>query len=113
MSGRNFRNPVKLSRKIMDDPKLPHCALTGVGALEYARQINFRIVDQDALISEHAKNRVRITRENYTDYVKNHYKGEPVEVSQNQRNLHDTVSAVAFDAYGHFACATSTGELYF
>lgn len=100
----------------MDDPELPHCALTGAGAKEYATKINFPIVDQDALISQHAKNRVRITNRSYTDYVRNHYKGEPVqavEVSQNQRNLYDTVSAVAFDAYGHFACATSTGELCF
>ena len=100
----------------MDDPELPHCALTGAGAKKYARQINFPIVDEDDLISQHARNRVRITNRSYTEYVRNHYKREPVqavEVGQNQRNSYDTVSAVAFDVYGHFACATSTGELYF
>jgi isoaspartyl peptidase/L-asparaginase-like protein (Ntn-hydrolase superfamily) len=45
MAARNFLNPVSISRQIME--KSPHCALTGEGALEFAKENNFKVTPHD------------------------------------------------------------------
>lgn len=81
----------------------PHCALSGDGALEFAREKGFRTCEPHQLISEVARDKVRVSYENYLNYVAYYYEGKPGEETQ------DTVSAVAMDANGHLACAMSTG----
>ena len=65
----------------------PHCALTGEGALEFARDQNFPICDPDELISQREE-----LDENY------------------HMDTLDSVLAVALDVNGHLACAISTGK---
>ena len=43
------------------------------------------------------------------NFLNHHYKGNPVEAFPDVPETNDTVSAVAMDAMGHLACATSTG----
>ena len=85
ISGRHFRNPVSLAKKIMNDS--PHCALTGEGALEFARDENFPICNPDQLINQK----------------------EELDKNYHMDTL-DSVLAVALDVNGHLACATSTGK---
>lgn len=81
------RNPILLARAVME--KTPHVLLAGAGALAFAREIGFETVDPGTLQIPRRVERWR----------------EAVE-----RNLPaDTVGAVALDAAGHLAAATSTG----
>ena len=102
ISGRHFRNPVSLAKKIMRES--PHCALTGDGALKFATDNNLPICDPDELISQQAREKVSVSYEDYLKYVSYYYEGKPVQETQ------DTVAAVALDVNGHLACATSTGK---
>ena len=72
-----------------------HCALTGDGALKFAESVNFPTCEPAELISDEAES----YREDFQNVVNHYFAG----------NTHDTVTAVALDSYGHFACATSTG----
>jgi isoaspartyl peptidase/L-asparaginase-like protein (Ntn-hydrolase superfamily) len=59
----------------------------------------------EELISEIARERVKVSYEKHLEYVKYYYDGKPEEA-------HDTVSAVAMDDYGHLACAMSSGTCF-
>ncbi|XP_028392653.1 isoaspartyl peptidase/L-asparaginase-like [Dendronephthya gigantea] len=98
ISGRYFRNPVSLAKKIMNDTH--HCALSGEGALNYAIEQGFPICDPNQLITKRARDS-QIRYSDFVDYVRFRL-GHPVQ---------DTVSAVARDANGRFACAVSTGGI--
>ena len=102
MGAQHFRNPVSISRKIME--KGLHCALTGDGALKFAKSINFPTCEPDELITEDARfyraeRLVKDDKEDFEDFVEHYHSGK----------TSDTVTAVALDCFGHFACATSTG----
>ena len=80
-----------------------HCALSGDGALEFAKSKNVQICEPSELVSQHVKAKGRTRYKRYPDSVKHLCEGRPVE------EFHDTVSAVAMDVNGNLACATSTG----
>ncbi|XP_028412679.1 isoaspartyl peptidase/L-asparaginase-like [Dendronephthya gigantea] len=92
MAVRYFDHPVSLSRKILDDRQLGHCALSGEGALKYAREKGFPILDPKKLIVPGEEDRIKVVY--YKDCV-------PPSV--------DSVTAVALDCKGNLACAMSTG----
>ena len=83
-----------------------HCALSGQGAVEFARQIGFPVLNdpRELIVDDISLN---ITHSDFEDFVQLHYHGRGVE----ERN--DTVSAVAMDTNGHLACAASTGKEIF
>lgn len=94
MAVRYFDHPVSLSRKILDDHQLGHCALSGEGALKYAREIGFPILDDPRnLIVPEAEERIRT-----------------VTLRDGVPPCCDSVTAVALDCKGNLACATSTGN---
>ncbi|XP_028392649.1 isoaspartyl peptidase/L-asparaginase-like [Dendronephthya gigantea] len=100
ISGRYFRNPVSLAKKIMNDTH--HCALSGEGALNYAIEQGFPTCGPNQLITQRQRN----LQKRYSDFM-NYVRvrlGLPV-------NPTDTVSAVARDANGRLACAVSTGGI--
>ncbi|CAB4009448.1 isoaspartyl peptidase L-asparaginase-like [Paramuricea clavata] len=128
MGARHFSNPVSLSRKIMEESY--HCALSGEGALRFAERIGYPICDPKDLIEEEIKKRssdLNLTYKRYSDIIKCYILGEalPDNPENNEseqpptssdaalrvRDTFDTVSAVALDSNGHFACATSTGNI--
>ena len=96
MAGQNFIKPVAMARQIMDHSD--HCALTGEGALEFARSNGFDHCDPKLLISDDAKH---YKVKNYKEFVKTYFPGK--------KPPYDSVTDVALDSQGHFACATSTG----
>jgi hypothetical protein len=98
--GTHFRNPVSLAKEIMD--KSPHCVLSGDGALDFAQAQGFETCAPEDLISDEAKKRLKVSYEEYEEWIGYNYGGESVQD-------HDTVSAVAMDKKGNLACATSTG----
>ena len=122
IGGRHFRNPISLCREIMSESE--HCALSGEGALKFARDKNFPTVKPEELISSYA---VNIGRSSYQEYVDYHYRGKPVQAHETEFDkeykqyvkenfgeippTYDTVSAVAMDSKGNLACAMSTGGI--
>ncbi|XP_028408594.1 isoaspartyl peptidase/L-asparaginase-like [Dendronephthya gigantea] len=103
MAGRHFRNPVSLAKKIMKD--CHHSALSGEGALEFARKCSFPCYDQDELISKYSRDKTQeVNYENMPEFIEHHYPGKP-------QMAMDTVTAVAMDADGKMACAVSTGGI--
>ena len=103
MAARHFKNPISISRKIMEES--PHCAFSADGALAFAKEKGFDtyICEPQDLITDKAKS----VKDKYKfgDFVEEVFPGNnPCE-----HDNYDTVSAVALDSNGHFACATSTG----
>jgi L-asparaginase / beta-aspartyl-peptidase len=85
----NFQNPVRLARAVME--KTRHVFLAGEGAERFARENGFAPVDPSTLITPRA--RARWEREQRAL--------EPARPG--------TIGAVALDAQGRVAAATSTG----
>ena len=113
ISGRHFRNPVSLAKVIME--KSNHCALSGNGALKFANEQNFPTSSPDELVSE--KIRATVSNRDFRKWQKFYMTDKSIaEDSQSdddhreeQDSSTDTVSAIALDVHGHFACAMSTG----
>jgi L-asparaginase / beta-aspartyl-peptidase len=85
---KRVKNPVLVARRVMDDT--PHVLLAGNGAQGFARRCGFG--DYDPVTKE------RLER---------HHSA----ILAGPATSGDTVGAVALDAAGHFAAATSTGGL--
>ncbi|XP_046844890.1 isoaspartyl peptidase/L-asparaginase-like [Xenia sp. Carnegie-2017] len=110
ISGRNFKNPVCLARKIME--QTPHCALSGDGALKFALSKGFPCCSPNELINKQK----RLPPEYFMAYVDFFCDGRPFpdispDISLEEGFNGDTAFAVAIDRNGRLACATSTGGM--
>jgi beta-aspartyl-peptidase (threonine type) len=90
------RNPIRLARMVM--LRSPHVLMSGDGAEAFARELGFALVEPDYFDTERR-------REQWQSWKREQEESEPAEGS------HGTVGAVALDASGHLAAATSTGGL--
>lgn len=79
-----IRNPIKLARMVMDAS--PHIMLVGKGAYQFAKQYGIELCDPAELVVPEQRT---------------HWEKE-----------HGTVGAVALDAHGRLAAATSTGGVF-
>jgi beta-aspartyl-peptidase (threonine type) len=95
------RNPVSLARAVLEDS--PHVLLVGRGAQKFARDRGVKLCrNRDLLVGRELERFLRI-REGDIGLVANEFDSEPQAVE------FSTVGAVACDAAGHVAAATSTG----
>jgi beta-aspartyl-peptidase (threonine type) len=93
------KNPVRLARLVME--KTQHVMLAGHGAEALARARGLSTVDPSYFITERrlkALQRVRAAAG-----------AQPAAAALTEADKHGTVGAVALDAHGHLAAATSTG----
>lgn len=93
-------NPVTLARKVME--KTEHVLLVGPWADDFAKEMHIPPVDNGSLVTPKATQRLEEFR-SFHNTVSNSINVDSKE--------HDTVGAVAVDAKGRLACATSTGGL--
>ncbi|XP_046858174.1 isoaspartyl peptidase/L-asparaginase-like [Xenia sp. Carnegie-2017] len=96
MAARNFKNPVAIARQIME--KTIHSAIAGDGVLDFAKKIEFETCTNDQLKHPQAEE-YRINYDQLPKIIEKHF------------GVCDSVSAVAMDKDGHFACALSSGGL--
>lgn len=94
---KNVRNPIGLARQIMEKTK--HIYLGGLGAVEFARQINLPMEPDAYFITEHQLEEYEKTKKNENE----------IQIDKK----HGTVGAVALDLKGNLAAGTSTGGLDF
>ncbi|KAM9345414.1 isoaspartyl peptidase/L-asparaginase [Symphorus nematophorus] len=94
---RNIANPIQLARLVME--KTSHVLLTSAGANQFARSMGVPEVPQESLITEYARTRWKKNLAADAD---------PVLCQMGKMG---TVGAVAVDADGNVACATSTGGM--
>jgi len=93
------RNPVALARAVMEHS--PHIMMAAAGAESFARKVGIRLVRPEEMISERARERWRLRKQ----------QAAMADAGAAARAAmgHGTVGAVAVDARGAIAAATSTG----
>lgn len=94
-----IKNPVRAARLILD--KSPHVYFVGEGAERYVEENGFELCDNSELVIPREVERLRTAKEQT-------YLTTPSEFC-GPSSSHDTVGAVAVDAQGNIAAATSTG----
>lgn len=91
---RHVKNPIVLARRVMDAS--PHVFLVGAGAEEFALTQGFDLVPNDYFVTPDRKEQLK----------------RVLSAANTSSNLPmGTVGAVARDAQGHLAAATSTGGM--
>lgn len=95
-------HPVTLAREVME--RTQHCMLVGEGALSFARSIGMPTVDQDFLLTERELKRWQEIKKNQS-----FEHGVLFNAARDRYSPKGTVGAVAIDAKGKIAAATSTG----
>ena len=94
------RNPIELARAVME--RTPHLLMAGAGAEVIARQAGIELCAPAALISPRSRERWRAMLEGRIEVAAPALGG---------RGHFGTVGAVALDAHGMLAAATSTGGI--
>lgn len=94
---RRIASPINLARAVMQHS--PHVLLIGSGAEAFAQERGMELVDPGIFITER---RVAALRR---------VQAEQAQLAVNDEDRHGTVGAVALDAQGHLAAATSTGGM--
>ncbi len=119
----NVKNPIKLARLVME--KTEHHFLAGVGANEFAKQMNVEFANDEYFFTKFRYQQLLQARESgevQLDHVKGMENGEwrvnseRVETKSksqiaNRKSKMGTVGAVACDKTGNLAAATSTGGM--
>jgi L-asparaginase / beta-aspartyl-peptidase len=98
-----LRNPIQAARLVLE--RSPHVYLVGRGAEEFANQNGMELIENEELVLD--RERLRLA-----DAQAREQAGIPdltFAGTQLPADSHDTVGAVALDAAGNLAAATSTG----
>ncbi|KAL0893184.1 hypothetical protein ABMA27_014799 [Loxostege sticticalis] len=98
---KDFLHPISIARKVLTDS--PHSLLGGEGAKRFALQKGFQTIPPESLISKNAKDALQ-------NFLKHGEFGR-TEIGVKDEGGVGTVGAVAVDANGHVAVATSTGGM--
>jgi len=96
----SIQNPVSLARQVMEQTE--HVLLMGEGAMDFAATIGFPFIDDDYFYDEFRYNQwLKIKdSENFQ-----------LDHTEKKDEKFGTVGAVALDAHGNIAAATSTGGM--
>lgn len=96
-------HPIALSRIVLHES--PHVLFAGEGAEKFALEHGMELIDPESLITDRVRERLVKFLKEKGDY------GSYIEASQDpeKRDKFGTVGAVAIDADGNLAAATSTG----
>ena len=92
------KNPIKLARRVMEET--PHVLLCGSGAEEFAREVGCEFASPEYFFSEWRYEQLLQAR-----------REQEVRLDHSPVKKFGTVGAVARDARGHLAAATSTGGM--
>jgi beta-aspartyl-peptidase (threonine type) len=96
-----LRNPIQAARLVLEES--PHVYFVGAGAEEFARQHGLPLIDNAELVLDRERQRLRTAQARARAGIPDStFDGGPP-------HSHDTVGAVALDAAGNLAAATSTG----
>ena len=104
-----LRNPIHAARLVLD--RSPHVYFVGRDAEQFAQEHGMPLVDNSELVLDRERERLRDAQRKERD-------GEPDQTfsgslapidAMSMLSSHDTVGAVALDAHGNLAAATSTG----
>jgi len=98
-----LRNPIQAARLVLE--RSPHVYFAGRGAEEFAREHGIQLIENEELVVD--RERVRLAQAQARERA-----GIPdltFAGTQPPADSHDTVGAVALDAAGNLAAATSTG----
>lgn len=108
-----IEHPVDAARAVLEDGR--HCLLVGPSALDFARGRGLSVVSPEAHITDGARAAWRRRRERFGlgDRPSPEAEWDPSEglIAATDPGHGNTVGAVARDARGEFAAATSTGGL--
>ncbi len=107
---KNVKNPIKLARLVME--KTEHYLLAGIGANEFAEQMNVEFEPDEYFFTEFRYQQLLEARKKgvvQLDHRHESPKSERFKV-QNPKPI-GTVGAVACDKAGNLAAATSTGGM--
>ncbi|MCA1625425.1 MAG: isoaspartyl peptidase/L-asparaginase [Acidobacteria bacterium] len=102
---RNVKNPIKLARLVME--KTEHILLAGVGANEFARQMEVEFETDEYFFTDFRYRQLLTAREEHK--IQLDHSG--VQSSKSNPKSLGTVGAVACDFLGNVAAATSTGGM--
>ncbi|MBB2972882.1 isoaspartyl peptidase/L-asparaginase [Mesorhizobium sp. RMAD-H1] len=98
----HIRNPVLAARAVLDQGE--HVLMAGHGAEAMARELGLEMVEPSYFSTEFRRDQLRRVQ-GTTKSVLDHDGGRPL----NEDRKFGTVGAVALDAHGNLAAATSTG----
>ena len=98
------KNPIQLARRVMEQS--PHVFLAGTGAMEFARQQGCTMADDDYFYDQFRYEQWQAIKD--TDGFQLDHSQEPKQQTPKKMG---TVGAVACDAQGNIAAATSTGGM--
>ena len=103
-----LRNPIQAARLVLE--RSPHVYLVAAGAEEFARQQGMPLIDNGELVLERERRRLEEAQAlELAGLPDRTFAGPQEPTTAHEASSHDTVGAVALDAAGNLAAATSTG----
>src|SRR6266853_5222052 len=101
-----IKNPVSLARKVLESP---HVLLGGKGAQEFAQEQGVPLCKLEDLLTEPRYTQWKNSQASEAEEEEPRYHRREVSSVPRREEKHGTVVAVALDAAGFLAAATSTG----
>jgi beta-aspartyl-peptidase (threonine type) len=103
-----LRNPIRAARLVLEQS--PHVYFVGIGAERFAMQHGMSLCDNMDLVIPREQKRLYAAQEaELQGFGDTTFSGPLSEQLTDPMLSHDTVGAVALDAHGNLAAATSTG----
>jgi beta-aspartyl-peptidase (threonine type) len=108
-----LRNPIQAARMVLEQS--PHVYFVGAGAEQFAQAHGMALIDNNELVLDRERERLAHAQERQlAGFADDTFSGlrddkDPETAISLEMKSHDTVGAVALDATGNLAAATSTG----